>query len=52
MSEILFISDLHLAPERPEIIQLYLKFLDEQARSAKRLYILGNEKIVFHILLM
>lgn len=42
MSEILFISDLHLAPERPDIIQLYLKFLDEQARSAKRLYILGD----------
>ncbi|MFW2371644.1 MAG: UDP-2,3-diacylglucosamine diphosphatase [Gammaproteobacteria bacterium] len=42
MSEILFISDLHLAPERPDIIQLYLKFLHEQARFAKRLYILGD----------
>lgn len=42
MSEILFISDLHLAPERPDIIQLYLKFLDEQARFAKSLYILGD----------
>ena len=42
MAEILFISDLHLAPERPDIIQLYLRFLDEQARVAKRLYILGD----------
>ena len=42
MSEVLFISDLHLAPERPDIIQLYLKFLDDQARSARRLYILGD----------
>ena len=42
MSEVLFISDLHLATERPDIIQLYLKFLDDQARSARRLYILGD----------
>jgi len=42
MSEILFISDLHLAPERPDIIQLYLKFLHDQASAAKRLYILGD----------
>lgn len=42
MLEILFISDLHLAPERPDIIQLYARFLDEQAHYAKRLYILGD----------
>ena len=42
MSRILFISDLHLAPERPAIIQLYLKFLDEQASGAGELYILGD----------
>ncbi len=42
MSEILFISDLHLAPERPDIIQLFLKFMDDKAASAKQLYILGD----------
>jgi UDP-2,3-diacylglucosamine hydrolase len=39
---ILFISDLHLAPERPDIIQLFLKFMDERASSANTLYILGD----------
>ena len=42
MSKILFISDLHLAPERPDIIQLFIKFLDEQAVHASELYILGD----------
>ena len=42
MPDILFISDLHLAPERPDIIQLFLNFMDEQASSAKELYILGD----------
>ncbi|MCW9012841.1 MAG: UDP-2,3-diacylglucosamine diphosphatase [Gammaproteobacteria bacterium] len=42
MSKILFISDLHLAPERPDIIQLFIKFLDEQASAASALYILGD----------
>lgn len=42
MSDILFISDLHLAPERPDIIQLFIKFMDEQAAHAKTLYILGD----------
>ncbi len=42
MPDILFISDLHLAPERPDIIQLFLNFMDEQACSAKELYILGD----------
>jgi len=42
MPDILFISDLHLAPERPDIIQLFLKFMDDQAASAKELYILGD----------
>ncbi|HEX5636186.1 MAG TPA: metallophosphoesterase, partial [Gammaproteobacteria bacterium] len=42
MSRTLFISDLHLAPERPDIIQLFERFLDEQARHATSLYILGD----------
>ncbi|TNF38642.1 MAG: UDP-2,3-diacylglucosamine diphosphatase [Gammaproteobacteria bacterium] len=42
MSQTLFISDLHLSPERPEIIELFLKFLDDKGRTAKRLYILGD----------
>ena len=42
MSDYLFISDLHLSPERPEIISLFLKFMDEVAPSTKSLYILGD----------
>lgn len=42
MSRTLFISDLHLAPERPDIILLFERFLDEQARHATSLYILGD----------
>lgn len=42
MTDVLFISDLHLAPERPGIIQLYLKFLDSKAAHASQLYILGD----------
>ena len=38
----LFISDLHLAPERPEIIRLFERFVDDIAVSADRLYILGD----------
>ena len=42
MSRHLFISDLHLAPERPDIIQLFLNFLNNQASQAESLYILGD----------
>ena len=42
MARTLFISDLHLAPERPDIIHLFERFLDEQARHATALYILGD----------
>ncbi len=42
MREWLFISDLHLAPERPEIIHLFERFVDEIAIHAERLYILGD----------
>ena len=38
----LFISDLHLAPERPEIISLFEKFVDQIASTADTLYILGD----------
>mgnify|MGYP000724916712 CR=1 FL=1 len=38
----LFISDLHLSAERPEIIKLFLQFLRERAASAEALYILGD----------
>lgn len=38
----LFISDLHLAPERPGIISLFERFVDEIAVNADTLYILGD----------
>jgi UDP-2,3-diacylglucosamine hydrolase len=42
MSTTLFISDLHLAYERPEINALFFRFLDETASTADALYILGD----------
>ncbi len=42
MQDLVFISDLHLAPERPQIIELFLRFADEVATSADALYILGD----------
>lgn len=41
-SNSLFISDLHLAPERPGIISLFERFVDEIAVHADCLYILGD----------
>lgn len=38
----LFISDLHLAPERPEMIRLFERFVDDVAIHADTLYILGD----------
>ncbi|MFA6311998.1 MAG: UDP-2,3-diacylglucosamine diphosphatase [Sterolibacterium sp.] len=38
----LFISDLHLCPTRPAIVELFEDFLDRQARQADALYILGD----------
>jgi UDP-2,3-diacylglucosamine hydrolase len=38
----LFIADLHLEEARPEISELFFKFLREEAASAKALYILGD----------
>lgn len=44
MSEkpILFISDLHLEAERPDITQAFFSFLEEHASKAQALYILGD----------
>ena len=38
----LFISDLHLEAERPDISQQFLTFLESDAREADDLYILGD----------
>ena len=38
----LFISDLHLDPERPAITSLLGRFIDGEARGADALYILGD----------
>ncbi|MBS0201171.1 MAG: UDP-2,3-diacylglucosamine diphosphatase [Proteobacteria bacterium] len=38
----LFISDLHLDPERPGITTLFGEFIDGEARGADALYILGD----------
>ncbi|RZA15091.1 MAG: UDP-2,3-diacylglucosamine diphosphatase, partial [Lysobacteraceae bacterium] len=38
----LFVADLHLDPDRPEITALFGEFLRGEARSAEALYILGD----------
>jgi UDP-2,3-diacylglucosamine hydrolase len=38
----LFISDLHLDPERPEVTRLFGDFIDGEAHSADALFILGD----------
>ncbi len=38
----LFISDLHLTPQRPHTIQLFVDFADGEASRAEALYILGD----------
>ncbi|MDC9728491.1 MAG: UDP-2,3-diacylglucosamine diphosphatase [Methyloprofundus sp.] len=40
--EVLFISDLHLTIERPEVTQKFLNFLVNRAPKAEALYILGD----------
>jgi UDP-2,3-diacylglucosamine hydrolase len=40
--ETLLISDLHLSPQRPATVELFLRFLRERAPAAERLYILGD----------
>lgn len=39
---VLFISDLHLSPERPEVTRAFLRFLKSRASSAEALYVLGD----------
>lgn len=38
----LFISDLHLDSSRPQIAELFLRFLRDEAQQARSLYILGD----------
>ncbi len=38
----LFISDLHLSADRPDITALFIQFLNNEARQADALYILGD----------
>jgi UDP-2,3-diacylglucosamine hydrolase len=38
----LFISDLHLEPARPQLTQIFLRFLAGPARSADAVYIMGD----------
>jgi UDP-2,3-diacylglucosamine hydrolase len=38
----LLISDLHLSPERPAITRAFFDFLDNHAKNARALYILGD----------
>lgn len=38
----LFISDLHLQPSQPRLLEACLRFFDEQAKNAEALYILGD----------
>ncbi len=38
----LFVSDLHLDPERPAATELFGRFLDTEARGAEALYVLGD----------
>lgn len=38
----LFISDLHLSDQQPALTELFLHFLQHQARKAEALYILGD----------
>jgi len=42
MARDLFISDLHLSPERPEIIRLFCDFMMQTAPASDRLFILGD----------
>jgi UDP-2,3-diacylglucosamine hydrolase len=39
---VLFISDLHLDPSRPAVARLFVQFLQQSARQAQALYILGD----------
>lgn len=42
MLDALFVSDVHLSAERPEMVDAFLAFIDGEARAARALYILGD----------
>ena len=42
MKDSVFISDLHLLPQRPEVIDLFIRFTRDIAANADTLYILGD----------
>jgi len=42
MKDIILISDLHLMPERPQVMELFIRFSKEVAAKADALYILGD----------
>ncbi len=42
MPDTLFISDLHLAPERARIVEQFFRFLSGPAKGADALYVLGD----------
>lgn len=42
MTRALFISDLHLSGERPHTNELFFRFLQDEARRASALYVLGD----------
>jgi len=42
MSHSIFVSDLHLSPERPRIVETFFDFLERTAAQADALYILGD----------
>ena len=42
MKDLVFISDLHLMPERPEVMDLFIRFNEDIAAKADTLYILGD----------
>ena len=39
---ILFISDLHLSPERPEVTRAFLSFLEQHTETTEALFVLGD----------
>ncbi len=39
---ILFISDLHLSPLRPDITDCFIDFMQNEAIHAEKLYVLGD----------
>ena len=39
---VLFVSDIHLSSQRPDIVRAFLDFLATKATEANKLYILGD----------